>query len=69
MTTIRENLHAATHQVPGVPDHNPSRNTRAHRPRNVAATNKRHAHNHQHRTAEPRVLIRWQRWIAARVTQ
>jgi hypothetical protein len=69
MNTITERLDAAMHRIPGVPAHDPRRNARsphARSPHAHASTgHARHSHRTHHRDAEPRVLVRWQRWIAS----
>jgi hypothetical protein len=60
---LRDQLHDATHRVPGVPAHveHPAGHhghAPANRPHN-------HSHNHNHSPARrPRVLVGWQRRIA-----
>ncbi|GAA0415648.1 hypothetical protein [Leifsonia naganoensis] len=63
---ISERLHTLTHRITGVPEHddnrpaqNRSRVARGHQGRG------NHPHQPHGHTAEPRVLVRWQRWIAS----
>jgi hypothetical protein len=61
---MSDRLHQLTHAVPGVPEH---RDHNA--PSPVHSHAGRHHQGHAHRTTrhtrEPRVLVRWQRWIAS----
>lgn len=61
---IPEQLHALTHQIPGVPEHDPSRNVRSRR-LNPACGHQGRTNQIQRHASEPRVLVRWQRWIAS----
>jgi hypothetical protein len=54
-------LHSLTHRLPGVPPHDehadgPHAHASGHQGRTARAP---------HRHGEPRVLVRWQRWIAS----
>jgi hypothetical protein len=60
---ISERLHTLTHRIPGVPEHDDSRPAQ-NRSRAARGHQGRGNHPHQH-TAEPRVFVRWQRWIAS----
>jgi hypothetical protein len=63
---IRERLHTLTHRVPGVPEHDGRHNVDARSRRPGAADRHQGSANRlRHSPAEPRVLVRWQRWIAS----
>jgi hypothetical protein len=64
-------LHTLTHQMPGVPDHDPHRNQDAaehaatrHRERSGHDHHHDDRRHHQRHDREPRILVRWQHWIA-----
>jgi len=63
---ISERLHTLTHRIPGVPEHDDNRpapkRSRAMRGHQGGGNHPHQPHEH---TAEPRVLVRWQRWIAS----
>jgi hypothetical protein len=61
---VIERLHTLTHQIPGVPEHD----DRAHAERTTPhlVGHRPHLQNRAHRpSGEPRVFVRWQRWIAS----
>jgi hypothetical protein len=62
---IREQLHALTHRVPGVPGHDGGRNVRSRRRHEIHGHQGSATHARHHAAAEPRVLVGLQRWIAS----
>jgi hypothetical protein len=69
MTTDR--LHTLTHRVPGVPAHIDRAPQEGHQGETHRNAPHRHrAHTvHARRAREPRVLVRWQNWIASLATR
>jgi hypothetical protein len=61
---IRERLHTLTHRIPGVPEHDGSHNVRS-RGLRAAGRHQGSTRHRRHPAAEPRVLVRWQRWIGS----
>lgn len=74
---IREQVHTFTHHIPWVPEHEaqPERHGRRqnsavrHHGRRNGGHNGGMRANAQRNTAEPRVFVRWQRWIASLAPQ
>ncbi|OJX77499.1 hypothetical protein [Leifsonia sp. 71-9] len=64
---ISERLHTLTHRISGVPEHDADRSAQQHA-HSARGHRGRPNRPHQH-TAEPRVLVRWQRWIASLAPQ
>jgi hypothetical protein len=63
MNKLITTLHDATHQVPGVPEHQD-------RPRDLQERADRHRHpTRMHRHTPPRVMVGWQNWIASMFTR
>lgn len=65
---IRERLHALTHRIPGVPEHDDRRSVRSRRRHDLHGHQGATAHA-RHHAAEPRVLVGLQSWIASLAPQ
>jgi hypothetical protein len=61
MTTTANSLHNAMHRIPGVPQHDTSRNATT--PHGVGR-HPRLQHPVVRHESAPRVLVSWQNWIA-----
>lgn len=71
MNKVTSALHDATHLMPGVPEHEAQQAAGDHgrhehdkRPHNVAS---HHGRVNRRHVAPPRVLVRWQNWIARKI--